>query len=72
MAERTIKIGIVGAGQIGGTLTRRLTAVGHEVLLANARGPDTFAELAAERPTRRPRAFRCAALGLQARAARLF
>lgn len=25
-----MKIGIVGAGNIGGTLTRRLTALGHE------------------------------------------
>ena len=26
-----MKIGIIGAGQIGGTLTRRLTALGHQV-----------------------------------------
>jgi predicted dinucleotide-binding enzyme len=26
-----MKIGIIGAGQIGGTLTRRLTALGHKV-----------------------------------------
>ena len=26
-----MKIGIVGAGQIGGTLARRLTALGHDV-----------------------------------------
>jgi 8-hydroxy-5-deazaflavin:NADPH oxidoreductase len=26
-----MKIGIIGAGQIGGTLTRRLTTWGHEV-----------------------------------------
>jgi 3-hydroxyisobutyrate dehydrogenase-like beta-hydroxyacid dehydrogenase len=26
-----MKIGIIGAGQIGGTLTRRLTALGHDV-----------------------------------------
>ena len=25
-----MKIGIIGAGQIGGTLTRRLTALGHQ------------------------------------------
>ncbi len=43
-----MKIGIIGAGQIGGTLTRRLTALGHEVLVANSRGPQTLATLAAE------------------------
>lgn len=43
-----MKIGIIGAGQIGGTLTRRLTALGHEVYVANSRGPDTLAGLAAE------------------------
>ena len=43
-----MKIGIIGAGNIGGTLTRRLTALGHEVLVANSRGPETLADLAAE------------------------
>jgi predicted dinucleotide-binding enzyme len=43
-----MKIGIIGAGQIGGTLTRRLTALGHEVLVANSRGPETLSDLAAE------------------------
>jgi 8-hydroxy-5-deazaflavin:NADPH oxidoreductase len=43
-----MKIGIIGAGQIGGTLTRRLTALGHEVFVANSRGPETLADLAAE------------------------
>lgn len=43
-----MKIGIIGAGQIGGALTRRLTALGHEVSVANSRGPETLAELAAE------------------------
>ncbi len=41
-------IGIIGAGNIGGTLTRRLTAIGHEVSVANSRGPETLADLAAE------------------------
>ena len=36
-----MKIGILGAGSIGGTLTRRLSACGHEVKIANSRGPDT-------------------------------
>jgi predicted dinucleotide-binding enzyme len=43
-----MKIGIIGAGNIGGTLTRRLTRLGHEVSVANARGPQTLAHLAAE------------------------
>jgi 8-hydroxy-5-deazaflavin:NADPH oxidoreductase len=43
-----MKIGIIGAGNIGGTLTRRLSALGHEVFVANSRGPETLAELAAE------------------------
>jgi 8-hydroxy-5-deazaflavin:NADPH oxidoreductase len=43
-----MRIGIIGAGQIGGTLTRRLTALGHEVRVANSRDPETLAELAAE------------------------
>ena len=43
-----MKIGIIGAGQIGSTLTRRLTTVGHEVFVANSRGPETLAQLAKE------------------------
>ncbi|WP_445149669.1 NADPH-dependent F420 reductase [Baekduia sp. Peel2402] len=43
-----MKIGIIGAGKIGGTLTRRLTTLGHDVKVANSRAPETLAELAAE------------------------
>jgi len=43
-----MKIGIIGAGNIGGNLTRRLTELGHEVSLANSRGPETLADLIAE------------------------
>jgi 8-hydroxy-5-deazaflavin:NADPH oxidoreductase len=43
-----MKIGIIGAGQIGGTLTRRLSALGHHVCVANSRGPANLATLAAE------------------------
>ncbi|QNP70065.1 NAD(P)-binding domain-containing protein [Streptomyces roseirectus] len=43
-----MKIGVIGAGNIGGNLTRRLTALGHEVAVANSRGPQTLGELAAE------------------------
>jgi predicted dinucleotide-binding enzyme len=43
-----MQIGIIGAGQIGGTLARRLTALGHDVSIANSRGPETLAGLAGE------------------------
>jgi 8-hydroxy-5-deazaflavin:NADPH oxidoreductase len=43
-----MKIGIIGAGQIGGTLTRRFRALGHEVKVANSRDPETLADLASE------------------------
>ncbi|MFY0540933.1 NADPH-dependent F420 reductase [Nannocystis pusilla] len=41
-------IGIIGSGHIGGTLTRRLSALGHRVTVANSRGPDSLAALTAE------------------------
>jgi predicted dinucleotide-binding enzyme len=43
-----MKIGIIGAGEIGGTLARRLTALGHQVSVANSRGPESLVDLAAE------------------------
>jgi 8-hydroxy-5-deazaflavin:NADPH oxidoreductase len=43
-----MRIGIIGAGHIGGTLVRRLAAVGHDVEVANSRGPDTLGDLARE------------------------
>lgn len=43
-----MKIGIIGAGHIGGALTRRLRALGHDVSVANSRGPQTLAGLAKE------------------------
>lgn len=43
-----MKIGIIGAGNIGGTLTRRLSRLGHDVSVANSRSPETLAGLAAE------------------------
>src|SRR5687767_9287996 len=41
-------IGIIGTGNIGGTLARHLTALGHRVSIANSRGPASLAALAAE------------------------
>jgi predicted dinucleotide-binding enzyme len=46
--EGDMRIGIIGAGNIGGTLVRRLSALGHEVAVANSRGPETLRDLAEE------------------------
>jgi 8-hydroxy-5-deazaflavin:NADPH oxidoreductase len=43
-----MRIGIIGAGHIGGTLTRRFTALGHKVFVANSRGSETLLDLARE------------------------
>jgi predicted dinucleotide-binding enzyme len=43
-----VKIGIIGSGNIGGALTRRFTALGHEVSVANSRGPETLRDLQRE------------------------
>jgi len=43
-----MKIGIIGTGHIGGALTRRLRAAGHDVAIANSRGPASLQELARE------------------------
>lgn len=37
-----MKIGILGAGSIGKTLVQRLSAAGHDVKIANSRGPETI------------------------------
>ena len=38
-----MKIGIIGTGEIGSTLTRRLTRLRHTVSIANSRGPGSAA-----------------------------
>ncbi|MEU1809185.1 NADPH-dependent F420 reductase [Micromonospora aurantiaca (nom. illeg.)] len=43
-----MEIGIIGSGHIGGTLTRRLRSLGHDVAVANSRGPQSLTDLAAE------------------------
>jgi predicted dinucleotide-binding enzyme len=43
-----MRIGIIGAGNIGGALARRLSEFGHDVSVANSRGPETLRDLAAE------------------------
>jgi len=37
-----MKIGIIGAGSIGSTIARRLSRQGHDVAIANSRGPETI------------------------------
>lgn len=39
-----MKIGIIGTGDIGATLVRKLSAAGHDVSVANSRGPETISE----------------------------
>lgn len=43
-----MKIGIIGAGMIGGTLGRLLVERGHQVALSNRRGPQSLQALLAE------------------------
>jgi predicted dinucleotide-binding enzyme len=43
-----MKIGIIGAGNIGATLARKLVTAGHAVKLAGSKGPDGIREKAAE------------------------
>jgi 8-hydroxy-5-deazaflavin:NADPH oxidoreductase len=40
-----MRIGLIGAGNIGGALAHRLVELGHDVVVANSRGPETLAEL---------------------------
>jgi 8-hydroxy-5-deazaflavin:NADPH oxidoreductase len=50
--DAAVRIGIVGAGHIGGALAQLFTRAGHEVALANSRGPETLADqVAALGPT---------------------
>jgi EmrB/QacA subfamily drug resistance transporter len=48
MEGREMRIGIVGAGRIGGTLARAFVGAGHEVAISNSRGPDTLGSLVEE------------------------
>jgi hypothetical protein len=42
-----MRIGIIGAGNMGATLAARLTRLGHQVAIANSRGPQTLTDVAA-------------------------
>ena len=41
-----MEIGIIGSGNIGSTLAGYLTKLGHQVLIANSRGPESLGEIA--------------------------
>jgi predicted dinucleotide-binding enzyme len=43
-----MRIGIIGAGNMGATLATRLTRLGHQVAIANSRGPQTLTGVAAQ------------------------
>lgn len=46
--EQAMQIGIIGSGHIGGTLAGLFVAAGHEVMVANSRGPETLHSLVEE------------------------
>ena len=41
-----MEIGIIGSGNIGSTLAGYLTTLGHQVIIANSRGPESLSEVA--------------------------
>lgn len=43
-----MKIGVIGAGNIGGTCARLFAEAGHEVAISNSRGPETLKDLVAK------------------------
>ena len=45
--EATVRIGIIGSGNIGGTAARLLAKAGHEVAISNSRGPESLKSLVA-------------------------
>ena len=43
-----MRIGIIGAGNVGAALARKLAASSHQIMLGNSRGSDTIRALAEE------------------------
>lgn len=43
-----MKIGVIGIGNIGGTLARKLVAAGHQVRVANSKGSEDVRPFADE------------------------
>ena len=48
MKNKIMKIGIIGAGNIGGNAAKLFAEAGHEIAIANSRGPETLTEEVAE------------------------
>jgi predicted dinucleotide-binding enzyme len=46
-----VRVGVIGSGRIGGTVATLLARAGHDVQIANSRGPDSLRDVAAERLT---------------------
>jgi 8-hydroxy-5-deazaflavin:NADPH oxidoreductase len=46
--ECPMHVAFIGSGKIGATLARRFAETGHDVTLANSRGPESLADLVAE------------------------
>lgn len=44
----SMKIGIIGAGQVGQTLAKKIIKAGYPVVISNSRGPETLRELVLE------------------------
>jgi predicted dinucleotide-binding enzyme len=43
-----MKIGVIGIGEMGGTIARRWSESGHRVRVANSRGPEAVKQFADE------------------------
>ena len=43
-----MRIGVIGSGNIGSTVSRLFVVAGHEVAMANSRGPQTIGDLVSE------------------------
>lgn len=48
LASDMTTVGLIGSGNIGGTLARLAVAAGHDVVLSNSRGPETLKDLVDE------------------------
>src|SRR3954453_2279561 len=48
LSPKEATVGLIGSGNIGGTVARLAVAAGYDVVLSNSRGPETLKELADE------------------------
>jgi predicted dinucleotide-binding enzyme len=58
-----MRIGIIGSGKIGATAAKLFKRAGHEVAIANSRGPDSLADVAEETGARAATVDDAAAFG---------